>query len=297
MYLAPRPLGQVLGEGVSALARLWRPLALTALIVFIPVGLLTIWVFDFTGAADFLELALNDPARLEGLTREGFLERARPFLTAAAVASAAQGLGTVFLYLAAARAVTLDAAGEAVTGKLVRRHALRRYAPAVLASIIVLAAVGALIGVGVALWMIPLTSVGTPNTTSALIAPVLLVALAGPGAWLAVSLSMFPAALSAEEIGPFASLRRSFNLVRGRWWPTLGFLLLVGLLGFAAVQLIQLTAIPLTAAPGADGWLSPAAIFGLAAQGLISAANVSLCSAWYVDLRARQEALTPEDLI
>jgi len=281
---------------VTALARLWRPLALTALIVFVPVGLLTIWVFEATGAADFLELALNDPARLEGLTREGFLEQARPLLGATAVALGAQILGTLFLYLAAARAVTLDAAGEAVAAKLVRRHALGRYVPAVLAAIIVVAAVGALIGVGVTVWMIPLTRVGIPNATSAVIAPVLLAALAGPGAWLAVSLSMFPAALSVEGIGPLASLRRSLDLVKGRWWPTLGFHLLVGLLGFTAVQLIQLTAIPLAAAPGGEGALSPAAMIGVAAQGLIIAAHVSLCSSWYVDLRARREALTPEDL-
>lgn len=285
-----------MGEGATALTRLWRPLALTALIVFVPVGLLTIWVFEATGAADFLEIALNDPERLEVLTREGFLERARPLVAATAVALGAQVLGTLFLYLAAARAVTLDAAGEAVGGKEVRRHALGRYPLAVLAAIIVLAAVGALIGVGVALWMIPLTRVGTPNATSALIAPVLLAALAGPGVWLAVSLSMFPAVLSTEGIGPLMSLRRSLNLVKGRWWPTLGFHLLVGLLGFAAVQLIQLTAIPLAAA-GGDGALSPAGILGLAAQGLIIAAHVSLCAAWYLDLRARREALTPEDLI
>jgi hypothetical protein len=56
------------------------------------------------------------------------------------------------------------------------------------------------------------------------------VALIIPFVWLSVAWSVsFPALLS-EGIGPVAALRRSFRLVKGRWWPTFGALLVMYLL-------------------------------------------------------------------
>lgn len=76
-----------------------------------------------------------------------------------------------------------------------------------------------------------------------------LLALIAPGVWLFISWSVAVPALMTEDVKGFSALRRSFRLVRGRWWPTflivlLGFLLagvvsaivggLVGALAFAA---------------------------------------------------------------
>lgn len=296
MQIVPRPLGQVLGDAMNALARVWRPLAITALIVFIPVGLITMFVFRSTGAIEFLELVFSDPNYLDSLTREEFLEEAKPFLTAVGIGFALQTLATVYLYLAAARTMAIDAAGERVTGSQVRAHALRRYGIAVIASLIVLVLVAAVLGIGLAVWLLPVGLIGLPNATSMFIAFVLLMVLAGPGIWLGVSLSMFLAALSVEPIGPLTSLRRSLALVKGRWWPTLGFLVLVGLLGFVAVQLIQLVAIPLAVVGNLGSGVSLASVFGLIAQGLIVAGYGAMYAAWYIDLRARQGVLTPDDL-
>ena len=47
-------------------------------------------------------------------------------------------------------------------------------------------------------------------------------ALIVPGIWLFVSYSVAVPALLLERIGPVEALRRSFRLVRGRWWPTRG---------------------------------------------------------------------------
>ena len=56
------------------------------------------------------------------------------------------------------------------------------------------------------------------------------IALIIPGIWLAVAWSVsFPALLS-EGIGPVAALGRSFRLVKGRWWPVFGALLVMYLL-------------------------------------------------------------------
>lgn len=297
MQILPRPLGQVLGDTMNALARVWRPLTTTALLVFVPVGLLTLLLFrTIDGATDFLDLVFTDSAALESLTNEQLLEAARPFFTAIGLGFALQTLGTVYVYLVTARAIALDASGESVIGREVRAHALRKFGIAVIGTVIAVLVVGTLIGVGITVWFIPATLVGTPNTTSALIAFVLLIALAAPGVWIGVSFSMFLAALSTEPLGPLSALRRSFGLVKGRWWPTAGFLVLVGLLGFVAVQLIQLVAIPLVAVGSLESGVSLASVFGLVAQGLIVAGYGAMYAAWYVDLRSRKETLLAEDL-
>jgi hypothetical protein len=56
------------------------------------------------------------------------------------------------------------------------------------------------------------------------------IALIIPGAWLSVAWCLsFPALLS-EGLGPVAALGRSYRLVKGRWWPTFGALLVMYLL-------------------------------------------------------------------
>ena len=53
------------------------------------------------------------------------------------------------------------------------------------------------------------------------------IALIIPGIWLAVAWSVSYPALLSEGLGPIAALGRSFRLVRGRWWPTFGALLVM----------------------------------------------------------------------
>jgi hypothetical protein len=117
-----------------------------------------------------------------------------------------------------------------------------------------------------------------------------------PGIWLAISLSMLTPVVSLEDRGVVASLTRSRRLVKGRWWPTLGFLLLVGLLGSVATQLIQLVAIPLATVGGVSTGLLLVSLLGLAAQGPIVAAMGATYTHWYVDLRSRVEPVLEDQL-
>ena len=61
-----------------------------------------------------------------------------------------------------------------------------------------------------------------------LIVPFLLLVI--PGIWLSVAWSVSYPALMAEGLGPVAALGRSFRLVRGRWWPTFGALVVMYLI-------------------------------------------------------------------
>jgi hypothetical protein len=55
-----------------------------------------------------------------------------------------------------------------------------------------------------------------------------LVLLVIPGIWVAISWHFAAQAAVIDDTGPLASLRRSADLVRARWWPTAGALILAG---------------------------------------------------------------------
>lgn len=88
--------------------------------------------------------------------------------------------------------------------------------------------------VAVLVWLIPILVIGSalsailklnashPPLTVALA----LIALTIFGAFLAVRLVLSSAVASAEHGGPFAILRRSWELSRGNWWRLFAFLLL-----------------------------------------------------------------------
>lgn len=296
MVIAPRQFGQVLNDALLGLAGTWKTLLIPAVLVSVPVSIATIAVFAATGGADFIDLIVNDPERLQTLPEELFWELARPFYVAIAVTSLLQLIAGVFVALASHSAIATHVSGAPVTTGAAVRKALRRYTTGFGATLLIVVSVLVLMGLGIVIWLVPATAVGTPNPTSVLVALVLLVALLGPGIWAGVSASMTTPAVAIEQRGMLGSIRRSMHLVRGRWWPTAGFILLVGLLGGVAVQLIQLIALPLAAVGGGGTALSIASGLGVFAQGLLVAAIAAMYTHWYIDLRARKESLSTESL-
>ena len=296
MQIVPRPFGQILGDALSRLGGTWKPLASTALIVFIPVGILTLLAFQMTGAVDFLELVFNDPEALNNLPPDVFLEISQPFIRAVVIGVALQSIATLFVYLTVHHVIASDISGTPVSGSAARRHAWGRMWVGLVAGLIGFVVVGVIIGIGLAIWVVPFALVGTPTATSRWVAVVLFLALVGPGIWLLISFSMMTSVIAIERTGPIRALSRSLSLVKGRWWPTLGFLLMVGLLGSVAIQLIQLVAIPLSVVGDLGTGVSVVSALGVGAQGLIVAGIGAMYTAWYIDLRARQEELLNENL-
>jgi hypothetical protein len=296
MVITPRPFGQVLADAVNSLGRIWKTVLFPALAVSIPISVATAVVFRVTGGSSFLYLVLNTPEDLAGLPGDVFWELARPFYIALAIATVLQVLAGVFVALASHRAVAADLRGEHMKGGDVTRLALRRYPVGLGSTLLIVLTVAVLIGLGTTVWLMPAVSVGTPNLSSVFVALLLLVALLGPGIWVAVSVSMTTSAIAIEGQGVLGSIRRSMRLVKGRWWATAGFLLLVGLLGGIAIQLIQLVALPLATVEGGSGALTIASALGVLTQGLLVAAIAAMYTHWYIDLRARREGLTTSDL-
>lgn len=278
------------------LGAVWKTLLLPAVIVFIPVSIITVWVFSATGAADFLEMLLNTPGSLQTLPEQVVAELAAPFLWAAGITSVLQLLAAVYVALASHAVVAGHLTGSPLTSGQAARRALVRYPTAIGATLLITLVVMVLVGLGIVVWLGPMISVGTPNDASVLVALLLLVVLVGPGIWVSVATSMTTSAVVIESSGAIASIRRSMRLVRGRWWPTAGYLILVGLLGGIAIQLIQLVALPLALVGGGGSALGIASILGVLAQGLLIAGIAAMYTHWYVDLRARREELSTGNL-
>jgi hypothetical protein len=260
MEITPRPFGEILNQGMMLLGRVWRRILAPAFWAFVILGGATIGLFAFTGADDVIQLILNDPSALNEMTDAEIGELGLTLLQAGLVVVVAQLLAGGFVNMAVHRIVADEMAGEVVGAGEASSRALGRLPTLVVSGI--LAAVAISIG---------------------------LVALIIPGLWLIGSFSMLTAVIALEGVGPLDAMRRSMFLVRGRWWPTVGFLIVVGLLGSIAAQLVQLIALPIIGAAGAGIGAGLGFVVLVVAQGLVVAAIAVMVTMWYFDLRSRKE--------
>jgi hypothetical protein len=259
MEIHPRRFGEALSDLIAILGKVWRPLLMPALISSVGVAVASYFILSQTGALDFIDLSINQPDFIETMSEDELfnllIDFMSGFIWVAMISAAIYG----FLYLVAARAVAQEVS-EPRGETSVTSAAVRLYLPWLVT--ISLIYVGVFLG---------------------------LVLLIIPGIWLGVSLVMATQVIAVEEVGPVGAIKRSFELVRGNWWETLGFLLLVGLIGGTATQFIQLFALPLFLVG------SPSVAFGitialaLAVQGLIMAGIAVAAAVWYLNLRARND--------
>ncbi len=258
MELQPRSFGDSLGDVVTNLGKVWRPLMGPAILASVVMGLLTIFAFETTDSFPIFELVLNDPEALDLMSDEQLIDTlirlGTGFLLVSVISTVAYG----FLYLAAARAVG-------------RAHAIGNDVPVV----------------GAAIRLFPVWLIATILVGVAVIGGFFLLIL--PGLWLAIMFNMYTPVIAIEGKSPVAALKRSFELVKGNFWETVGFLLIVGLIGGAAGQLFQLVAIPLFVTGEASFAFGLAFAIGVIGQGLIMAAIAVGTTTWYLNLRARTD--------
>jgi hypothetical protein len=121
------------------------------------------------------------------------------------------------------------------------------------------------------------------------------------GAWLYVVLAFVPVLIVVERLGVVAAVRRSYGLVRGAFWKTLGILLLTGLLTsivsqtlatpfsfIGGIGLVALEGQPVLAGIVYGGSVVVGSTVGLVLAVPFLAAVVALL---YVDRRIRLEGL------
>jgi hypothetical protein len=112
-----------------------------------------------------------------------------------------------------------------------------------------------------------------------------------PGIWLYAAWSVAVPALLIEGTRGFKALGRSFNLVRGRWWPTAGTLLLANILAAAVSFGFGLLALPFVFTGRDNEFVFDLAngIFGAVASVLTIPFVAAVVAVIYFDLRVRKE--------
>lgn len=112
-----------------------------------------------------------------------------------------------------------------------------------------------------------------------------------------VKLLFAPMCAVLEEIGPVASLKRSWSLVKGEFWPTLGRFLLLniivgfigGFVGFVIGLIGSLVTMAVTSDPLSPIGLAISMFFVMLGSGLLLPFSASFETLMYTDLRIRKE--------
>jgi hypothetical protein len=118
------------------------------------------------------------------------------------------------------------------------------------------------------------------------------IAVVIPGIWLYAAWSVATPVLLIEGVRGAGALRRSFRLVRGRWWPTAGVLLVAALMTSILGGAIQAALLGISLAGGDHSVALTVLVTSLAAA--ISAIltrpfQASVVTILYYDLRVRRE--------
>ncbi len=259
-----RPLG--VGEILDVALKIWRrhfsTLARIVVVIVVPLEILSSLLITSVTPDDEL---IFDPATGAETFDGG---DAAAFLAAILIAFAISGVGFLLSSAATLRAVSVAYLGGEPHWRESVRTAFGR--------------LGGLIGLAV------LMGFGLAIAFLMLIIP---------GIWLAVAWSLAPAVLVAEGRGGAAALRRSFALVRGRWWPTFGVLLLAFILKTTAEQVIALPFGLLSPEPGSFGAFVGLSISSITAAVITTPFVSAVFVLVYFDLRVRKEGFDLELLV
>lgn len=112
-----------------------------------------------------------------------------------------------------------------------------------------------------------------------------------------IKLLFAPICAVLEEIGPVASLKRSWSLVKGEFWPTLGRFLLLnlavsfigGFIGFVIGLIGGLVSVAATSDPSSPVGSAIAIFFVMLGSSLLLPFSASFETLMYTDLRIRKE--------
>lgn len=120
-----------------------------------------------------------------------------------------------------------------------------------------------------------------------------------PGIWLLVAFSVAIPALVVEGVRGTAALGRSYDLVKGRWWATLGRFIVAALLTFAAAFVVGAivgigggafsTGTSITTADSSLGSIAIQVILQWAANIVVLPFWAAVATVVYFDLRVRKE--------
>lgn len=258
----PRGMREILDASFRFVLRHWRPLVIAVLFAVVPLQVLTVLV---TSAS--LPEGAGDNAQIAESVRSG---GDVGVFSAGVITVVLLNALTVLLGTAACFKAVADAyLGRRPTWRGSLRFALERLVPVLGLSILYV--LGVVLG---------------------------LLALVLPGIWLAVAWAISYPALLVEEQGVPGALKRSFWLVRRRWWPTFG-VVLAGLVLVAIISSIVQFAllVPSLFVDSLLAYFVLSAVAGVAGYAVSTPLQAAIITLTYFDLRIRKEGLDLEQLV
>jgi hypothetical protein len=199
MELRPRTVGEILDVAFKLYTSNIRKLLIIAAVVFIPIGIIQLFITAGSGVSQF---DLFDPEAIaEGRLPAGF----GALIGGTLVLSLISLIGTLFVQGAAIKLFAGAYQGIDQTWQESVRFGIDK--SLLILGTAILSALGS--GIGLLLCIVP-------------------------GVWLWTSWYVAIPALLVERIGPVEALTRSFRLVKQRFWPVLG----VGILAFVIAQVV-----------------------------------------------------------
>ena len=261
--LRPLRVGEILDAAIKLYVRNARVLMGAAATVTVPLQLLTAIVL-----LSVYNSGQDIPTGFSGLGSTVPQADAAARAGASAIVAVIALIATALVTAACVKAISDAYLDQPASIEGTLRFALRRLAP--LLGMEVLLALG--LGIGFVLLVIP-------------------------GIWLYARWGVATPALVIERRNPFRALGRSSRLVKGRWWPTAGVLLLANLMVFLVSGVIDglLTA---AASLSSHHSLLFAVVISTAAATvsgiLVQPFNAAVTTVLYYDLRIRREGYDVE---
>ncbi len=254
-------------------------------VVLVPIGVIQLVGTVAVGPVDMFTLIVEDPEATPGEVIGPLI----PLYTVFGITGLLSFLGSILVQGSSITALARVYQGEQPDWISSLKAGARRFLPLTISTILV--SVGsALPPIAAAVVMVLLViEIGPVGILGGL------VAIAG-GVAAAVFLftrwTVSPAALVAEQLGPVSALGRSFGLVRGRFWPVLGAVLLAYLLYFVVSQIVSVLTTVLTVA-GALGSeqisFIPTVIGTVFVSVIATPFLAAMVTIIYFDLRVRTE--------
>lgn len=263
--LRPLGVGEIIDGAIKLVTSNARVLFTISAVVFVPLGILQLLAYVTIGGSDMLSLieALSVESTLDEEQLEQLLEAMFQLLSVGLALAVIAGIGSVLVQGATVKTAADVYQGQEPDWKQSIQFGFRRFF--------------AILGAVLIVWV--LSSIG-------------LIFYIVPGVWLFVMWSVTVPALVVEHIGPIAAVQRSFRLVRGRFWPAFGVVLLSVLVYGTVSYLFSLagSAFTLFAETGDLGVPIAASVISstlssIIVQPFIAAVLIVL----YFDLRVRAE--------
>jgi Membrane domain of glycerophosphoryl diester phosphodiesterase len=257
--LRPLSLGEILDVSIKICLAHWRTLLKAVLVVVVPVQIAsTILTADYTVSSFDLSSSKTSQQTIDELNQ---------YLGGVAISSLLQVCAVLLATAACFRAIAQAYLGETTDWRSSLSFALH-LAPSLLL-LTLLYVLGVLLGTAFFL---------------------------APGIWLYVAWAFAMPALLVEGLRGRKALRRSFELVKGRWWRTFG-IIAVGFILAGIISTVVQGAFLIGIVVGADNdalVLVLATIAGIVGAAVTTPFQAALLTVLYFDLRVRKEGFDLE---